>query len=439
MRLARIIIIVLTGLMSFSVVSAQSDCLALFRAALISTSLECESPEAGQLCYGNLGVSAELVDDVGTRPFSFPGNELPVSDVQTLSSSPLNLETGEYGMALASLDVIDSDASAVMVVFGGAELVNNSAGIVTLALTVTFSDGVFSRTTPDSESALVVPLSVGENVLAVGRNADTSWIQVIVPDGRVAWVLSSLVAPIDTSTEFASLEVVVDNPLAYAPTLRDLTLITSVMSPSCAGVPDGGVLVQAPEDAPLTLRINGYRLTVQQTAFIRAESTDTIRVNAIDDDVTVIYADENGDENAVLILAGDSFDANLDGMLTVSEYAEVEPLPYEFLSLPVTLPSDWLQVIIPATDNPLAGLTAESTCIVVVFEDVNVRVGPGADYQRRGSLLATQSINPTARAVGTDGRVWWRISGGAWVANDVVVIGGQCSAVPQAAVLPRLR
>lgn len=430
----RIWLIALAVFLTMTVAAQTDSCLVLYRTALVSAALECDDLSADSLCYGNIGLSAELIPDVGTLPFSFPGHRLNVRDVAALESAPLDLDAGDFGVALGRLGVRGSDSLASLVVIGDATITNHSAGLLTFAVRVTFADGIFARSAPTTEAEIVQPLAVNQEVLASGRIADSSWLQVIIPGDRVAWVSADLVAAMDENFAFDALAVTEDTPQTLALPFRDLTLVSGINDSPCEGVPESGILLQSPEESALTLRINGQTLSLDGTVFVQAEDENVLMVSLMDGTATI-----SSDDTEIALTAGERYDSGADIRILSYDYDRVESLPYELLEREVIIESHWLDVLIPATDQPLAGLTTESACTIAVGEAVTVRVGPGTDYQRRGSLLAGQSANPTGRAVGSNGRVWWRITGGAWVANDVVVIGGNCNAVPQVEVVPRIR
>ncbi|MEQ8672373.1 MAG: hypothetical protein RLP44_15825 [Aggregatilineales bacterium] len=415
--------------------SAQMDsCLALYRASLVNGALECDDLAVDTLCYGNLGLSAELTADAPTVPFSFAGDVVNVVDVATLESLPLDLEAGDYGVAVSRLGVSGTEVAS-WVIFGDVDITNNSVGLLTFAVRVTFADGIFARSAPTTDANIIQPLAVGQQILASGRLDDSSWLRVILPGDEVAWVSADLVAPVDETMAFASLAVTEDTPQTLALPLRDLTIVSSMDESPCAGVPESGLLVQSPQDEPLVLRINGRTLSLDGTAFVQAQDEDSLTVSVMDGTANIIL-NENAD---ITLVGGERYESGAELPIISYDYDRVEALPYELLEYDVLIASDWLTALIPESDQPLAGSTTESLCTIAVGEAVTVRVGPGTDYQRRGSLLAGQSANPTGRAFGSNGRVWWRIAGGAWVANDVVVIGGDCNVVPQVEVAPRVR
>ncbi len=73
-------------------------------------------------------------------------------------------------------------------------------------------------------------------------------------------------------------------------------------------------------------------------------------------------------------------------------------------------------------------------CGAIVDREVNLRTGPGTDYDRAGSLTAGQTALIVGKATGSDGFVWWKLESGDWVRSDIVTAGGSCTAVSEVAV-----
>jgi hypothetical protein len=69
-------------------------------------------------------------------------------------------------------------------------------------------------------------------------------------------------------------------------------------------------------------------------------------------------------------------------------------------------------------------------CGVRAVNTVNLRSGPGTQYDKAGSLEAGQTALIIGQATASDGFVWWKLESGSWVRSDVVTAGGNCADVP---------
>jgi hypothetical protein len=65
---------------------------------------------------------------------------------------------------------------------------------------------------------------------------------------------------------------------------------------------------------------------------------------------------------------------------------------------------------------------------------VNLRAGPGTNFERVGSLTTGDTGFIDGQTVGVDGLVWWHLIQGVWVRSDVVTTSGRCEDVPALSV-----
>lgn len=89
------------------------------------------------------------------------------------------------------------------------------------------------------------------------------------------------------------------------------------------------------------------------------------------------------------------------------------------------------EAVAPAT-VPAAGQGADEGCVVTArFEDINLRAGPDASYERVGTMGQGETDTAEGWATGPDGYTWWRLSGsGAWVRADLVTFPDVCFTLP---------
>ena len=65
---------------------------------------------------------------------------------------------------------------------------------------------------------------------------------------------------------------------------------------------------------------------------------------------------------------------------------------------------------------------------------VNLRAGPGTNFERVGSLAAGDTGFIDGQTVGADGLVWWHLIQDVWVRSDVVTASGRCEDIPELSV-----
>lgn len=84
-----------------------------------------------------------------------------------------------------------------------------------------------------------------------------------------------------------------------------------------------------------------------------------------------------------------------------------------------------------AGDQETTGtVPAVATCTISAPNQVNLRRGPGTNFDRAGALTAGQTAEVDGQAPGGDGMTWYRLTDGAWVRSDVVRAPDTCAAVP---------
>ena len=62
---------------------------------------------------------------------------------------------------------------------------------------------------------------------------------------------------------------------------------------------------------------------------------------------------------------------------------------------------------------------------------VNLRNGPGTNFERVGWLTRGDTGFVDGQTIGTDALVWWHLIQGVWVRSDVVTPSGQCEDMPE--------
>lgn len=91
---------------------------------------------------------------------------------------------------------------------------------------------------------------------------------------------------------------------------------------------------------------------------------------------------------------------------------------------------------LPIIDSAfLSGMEANSAveiaqCVVSSTSTVNLRSGPGTEFDVVEKFAAGQTAKPVGRTEILNGMVWWKLENGTWVRSDVVNETGDCQAVP---------
>lgn len=71
-------------------------------------------------------------------------------------------------------------------------------------------------------------------------------------------------------------------------------------------------------------------------------------------------------------------------------------------------------------------------CLVTARGNVNMRSGPGTDFETPGRISAADGEIPVIAQEPQDDFTWWQLESGNWVRSDTVAIRGACSILPLA-------
>ena len=78
-----------------------------------------------------------------------------------------------------------------------------------------------------------------------------------------------------------------------------------------------------------------------------------------------------------------------------------------------------------------AALPAGACMVTVNVGEVNLRAAPSTDAELAGNALNGAALLADGQQAGSDGFVWFRLVGNAWVRSDVVSAASECSSLPQ--------
>lgn len=347
---------------------------------LVSARAACADMTAGQVCLG--------AGDVQAAPnggLIVAGAAVDLDGVDSLTGS-----AGSLALVRMQADLSDDAEPIQLVLYGDASIANAVTGLPEPFPTATVKNGPANilnlRASPDTEAEVVTTMRWNEALTADGRNAAGDWLRVQTDKGA-AWVFASLVTVTDGD---ASALYVLDSPATHH--MQSITLET--------GAACGGLLVQAANDAPAHLEVNGALLTFSTAALlVRAPEGEALSVQVL-----------NG--SAVITANGEAVEAGAGAEIRVGDAAPEVVETFPFTSV-VSAPLDLLE---------------SQACIAGVSD------GTAALYRTPGGQSAGE-LNAEGSAVVTgqtsvDGVAWWQV-GTEWVAQSDVQTAGVCEAVPE--------
>lgn len=273
-------IAVLMGTVETPTIAAQpgpmATCGAQIRAALTTAISYCESLVRNQACYGHtLGV-VSMRNEAETSPWVNVGDVADLTRIRGVSLSPMNVETGDWGVALMEVQGSLPDTlpgqNVTVVAFGDVILEDTVSETVRIPAQALAAANV--RVRPSVGSWVVGGVTEGEAVTVTGQAttaAGETWLQVKYDDYRTGtgWILASLV---DVAGQ--AVPTVSEDSLIYG-NMQAFYLRTGLGVPQCAELPSSGVILKTPEDAGLvSININGIDLSLGSTAFVSMSSTE---------------------------------------------------------------------------------------------------------------------------------------------------------------------
>ncbi|MEZ4670570.1 MAG: SH3 domain-containing protein [Anaerolineae bacterium] len=427
-----VVLFVLTLFFTSTVLAQAPDCPAIIQQLIEAARENCSEIGLNQACYGSPEITIQPRPNV-RLDFSKPGDTVALSAIESLSTSAFNPEAESWGLSVLNLraDLIEDHLTAVA--FGQVELINNSqasADFLALEITVSNPTGANLRAGPSAESAVIRQLFSGDRVSAIGRLDDGSWVRIA--DG---WVSADVIRSTSDLTQLQVLDP--DSQIAdvYAP-MQSMNLHTKGEDSPCTGVPDSGLLVQTPSAVSSTLIVNGAGLSISGTLLAQTTTDGRTILSVLEGEV--FYAEGRRLEPAQQIEYGFQGDKLEFAAPQEYDYANAVYLPLVLLPREFDLPFSLGGVIFPFTPGTgfLQTIPSEGQCTVAWSVDVNLRAGPGTNYPIRRGVASGFYGLPDARAVGSDGAIWWRLVEGVWTAADNTAAAGACGTLPLVAPPP---
>ncbi len=241
--------------------------------ALLSLDANCGSLGRDTACYGNNRVDSVFWMARDELVFSAPADRVPLIDLQTISTSPLDVRQELWGVAVMHLQANLPDTlpgqAVTFVLMGDSTLENAVPPELAADATVIEpvpAETVFAanlRSRPTTAANVITSVREGTPLTLVGRTEAGDWFETRTAVGGNAWVLNELVAEDDDAA--AALPVTYGPNAAprYGP-MQAFYLSTGFGSPTCNEAPDA-LVVNNTELAEVTLNVNGLEVHLGST------------------------------------------------------------------------------------------------------------------------------------------------------------------------------
>ena len=280
--------LLLTTLIVVPVVAAV-DCPAIVESALETTDALCETTRRNQACYGHVSLEAEPQPGVEDFDFDEPGEREDVTALQSLRLSPMQLDSGVWGVAMMRLQASlpsSQREDITLLMFGNVEIQNAvQTPPVVLDVTVSVDEYINVRRLPSTRAGVMGVLAPGQTVRALERLENGTWLRVEIPDsGVIGWLDASLVT---SEADLSTLAVSEPWTPRYRP-MQAFYFKSGENEPGCGEAPTSGMLIQTPEGVgQVTLLINEVSVRIGSTAFFEAQPGQEMRVSTVEGAVEV--------------------------------------------------------------------------------------------------------------------------------------------------------
>lgn len=426
----RLILTIFVFVLSTAIIAQENNCPTFERAAVAEAIAWCADLETGQACYGNSGISADIVSDAA---FNLVGERADLTEISQIRGIT---EDNRYGIALIQTTGYAPDnwmPQSVALAVSGDVIITNTGNeginIETVSAEIIGEQGANIRSGVTTDYRVITSLFEGDTVKLTGRFRDDSYYRVQLPDGETGWIASGAVDVDVSNLAIVDLE---DSPpqQIYAP-YTAFSLQTGIDDAACSEVWESGVLLQSPELSPVRILVNDISVTITGTVFLQADSSRTL-FHVIEGQLS--YQNEIVEEGYTLAVFESDF--------SISPYAitEFAPLPTEILPRYSYIGVELSTIVTPAPQldrSPIADVLVDAPCVITTGVDgANFRAGPGGEFIIRDVLAYRETVHPIGRAIGSDGLVWYELAQNLWVSSQVVVTGGDCFSVPDSTRIP---
>jgi len=233
----------------------------------------CATIDRNQVCFGNSSITAELQD--ASVPFAKPGDTAPIKAVKSLKTGPLNLDRGEWGLAVlkaqANLPGTTAGQAVTFILYGETSLTDpgslaggdQSSAAACPAVT---TRSTYLRSQPGPNAPTIVLLQSNAQVNLRGRQSDGRWF-VAESGGNTGWLY---IDNLKASCDMRALPVVDPSQPFVNPNLSAFYFSTGVSAQStCKDLPPDGMMIQSPGGTKVSFRANGADITIGSTIILR--------------------------------------------------------------------------------------------------------------------------------------------------------------------------
>lgn len=259
------------------------ECPVVVQQALTATDEFCDKTGRNQACYGHAQLQAQAQAGAPAFTFDQAGDIVDVTAIQSLHLSPMEISTGDWGVALMRLQAnlaSNQPGDVTVLTFGDVQL-QNAVKPATRVDVAAINQYLNVRLLPTTRAGVVGSLSPRQATVAVERLADNSWLRVAVPDSDVlGWVDATLLT---TQADVNTLNVAEPQQPYYRPMQAFYFESHTAADTACPEVPTSGLLIQTPEGVgEVKLLINEVNIQMGSTVFFEAQPSGFMKVTTLE-------------------------------------------------------------------------------------------------------------------------------------------------------------
>jgi len=437
--------------------SENDACPLIVEEAFIATGLQCEELGVNQICYGFGIIETETPEGVELT-FANGGDIISISDVNSINLRSTRTEANAWAVAWLTPAMPSTSGDPIettVVAFGDLTLTENTTqptSVQSSIGTVRAGGGLNVRREPGASGTLVWQLTPNEQVVAIGLSEDEQWVRIIIPNEfqGVGWVYAPYLdveggaERLPRATQTSPVPEIQRSVATGA--LQEFTLRTRLTDDACNDTPDSGLLMQSPSGVVRSTEfiVNGITVRFSGTIFLQAIPNGGLTMNVMEGDGSISANDSSQD-----IAAGQQSTVPIDATLlpigtptaplaiTSSNirFLPIDLLPRQF-NLDSVIQAEPQEQSIPedatAPEEQAAPEISSDECVLSSgSESLNLRTGPGTEFDLAGVLSANTSVIATGRGSDANNFIWYQLETGDWIRSDTIEISGEaCENLP---------
>lgn len=266
---------------------AQNSCPALVQSALDQMGENCGSLGRNNACYGFTRVDSTFAENTPVDFFSQPSDRAALAQIETLTTTPLDLDLDQWGIAvmnlLANVPGALPGQSVVFMLMGNTEVSNmvepantlpevEPVDVTTLAETRLFSG-------PAANTSTVATLPAETLLQAEGMTEAGDWLRVYDSAAGLGWMP---VEAVDSVGELDDLPAVSADMQAPMQAFQVSTAFNDLL---CNEAPSL-LAIQSPENMKVDLMANGVHINLGSLIMLRTlPPGDVLQIITIEGDV----------------------------------------------------------------------------------------------------------------------------------------------------------